>query len=360
MGVVDSTVVIVGAGWLAGFALLLASYKIAGDIWWRRHSLRLHFAGWEKKIPGAFGEAILLGLGAFTLIWIDSFTPAWSMTDLIFGSRLASLTWFAILIGIIAIVVWYSCGVPKQAERLGETPEDCKCLARTYCVYGVYSTLLFFGGWVLMGTLISQFLFDFRSFSGLADEVVARAQGAAGLPGLEMLAEVEATYLDSIRTLNAAQDQMSPVFVFAASIFVFNFLIRATPIQDLFLANARLITHATTLAAIVIILLAGGVMYVSIYSTFIDNYVQALLSLRPALEGASWEVQARFSEIVFAVEEKRSLVGFVSEMSNEWGGLAAIFGIGQWVVEKLTAGDEKTKKKQAEAAEAAADAGGAA
>lgn len=333
MAVFGSTAGLVLVAWLVGVALLAASYAIAGDVWRRRHSLHLRDWGLNGRVSGAYGEAALLALGALTLVWVDAFTREWSMLDML---RTYWPLWLVVLAAVTGIVIWYSCGVPAKARQENEDEATCRCLARTYCVYGIYSTLLFFGGWVLVGMLVSQFLFDFVAFSTLANNVVAETRAAAGLPAVQMLTVIESTYLDSIRTLNAAQDQMSPVFVFAASIFVFNFLILATPIQDLFLTSARVITHATTIAVIVLILFAGGLMYVTIYSSFIENYVTALMTLRPSLEGADWQVHERFNQIVFAVDEKQSLVGFISEMSNEWGGLAAIFGIGQWVVDRLT------------------------
>jgi hypothetical protein len=101
--------------------------------------------------------------------------------------------------------------------------------------------------------------------------------------------------------LAQTKDQMTPVFVFAIA------AVGAT----------------------------GAVVYIVSYNAFIQDYLKALLSIPRDLVSGDAMFQRRFTDIVLVMEAKKSLVGFVSDMSNEWAGLTAVVGVVQAAASRL-------------------------
>jgi hypothetical protein len=77
----------------------------------------------------------------------------------------------------------------------------------------------------------------------------------------------------------------------------------------------------------------------------VNDYLQALGRFREPLESANWQAMGRYAQIFFAVDQKKNPIAFITDLSNDWGGLAAILGMLQWAVSQF-------KKPGAEASSA--------
>jgi len=321
------TAFVLAAGWLVGSLFLVASYHCAGPIWIERHSLRFKLAGEDRRCSGAIGEMAILFYCAALLWLVDAATPGTDFIGIISRHPMAALGAIAF---VAAIVAFHTVKAVEHPD-----PKSRKRLRQTYAIYAVYSTLIFAGGIILIYTLVSQFWADTRNFSADADEILARVRAAGAMDASGASRIVEATYLDAMRLLKLAQDQMTPVFIFAIGIFTVNLLILHTPLRGLFLTNAVFLTNVSTLIAIAAVGAFGAIVYIFSYNAFVEDYSKALLALPANIVAGDYMFQRRFTDIVLAMQAKSSLVGFVSEMSDEWGGLTAIVGIIQAAASRL-------------------------
>lgn len=327
-----STSTVIGAslfaGWLVGCVILALSYWRAGPIWIERHSLKFKVAGRQARCSGAIGEMAILGYCAALLWIVDSMTPTWSFIDIIARRPYAAL---AALAFVSAIVAFHTVRAAEHPD-----PATKKRLRQTYAIYAVYSALLFAGGMILIYTIVTQFWFDTASFMRDGDQILERVRAAAAggepRPAYEA---IEFGFVDAMQLLKRAEDQMSPVFIFAIAIFVINLLILYTPLRGLFLTDAVFLTNVGTLVAIVAVGAAGAIVYVFSYSAFLDDFLHLLTGLPRSLIAADLLYVRRYGEIVLALDQQRSLVGFITKMSNEWGGLTAVVGIVQAAASQL-------------------------
>lgn len=315
-------------GWVLGCILLAISYRLAGYIWVERHSLHFHIGTRPARCSGAIGEAIILLLCAGLLFLVDANTPAFSIADLLTQHWELSLLTTAIMAGVI---LFYSISTAREAPAEGQPADFRKRLVRAYLVYSGYSTLLFTGGLLLLFTMTSQFVIDGKSFNDAAGRVLSATVPASDNADV-LMTIVEKTFIEVMSILNTVKDQMSPVFIFAIGIFTVNLLILYTPLRSLFLNNAVFLTNLSTLTALTAIMIVGAAVYIASYSLFINNYLDALRDFRDPLANSDWKTLSRYAQILFVMDEKKNLVGFVTEMTNEWGGLAAILGAVQWAV----------------------------
>lgn len=324
---------IIACVWLLSLGLIFASYKIAGQVWVDRHALKFKYRGKDEEISGAWGEAALITLACLTLFWVERYTPDWSLAGAL--TRWPVLT-LILLIIVIIVLVLYTRSVPKAARADGEDERTVQTLTKTYRVYSIYSGLLFFGAFILLALLTYQFFSDFSAFNAKKELILSQLDSAKDLPADPAMRVIEGSFIDALSLLNTTQKQMTPTFVFVLALFVFNFLILATPVHDLFRNDARVITHITTVLAILLVIILGGFIYIALYAQFVGDYLDSLLELRDVTANGGWQMQARYGEILLIAQDKRSLIGFITEMSNEWGGLVAVFGIAQWVIDRLT------------------------
>ncbi len=316
------------AGWLVGCLFLVLSYWRAGPIWIERHSLKFKVAGRQARCSGAIGEMAILGYCALLLWLVDSLTPTWSFIDIIARHPWAAL---GALLFTSAIAAFHTVRAAEHPD-----PATKKRLRQTYAIYAIYSALLFAGGIILIYTIVTQFWFDTVSFMRDGSEILARVKaGAATGEARGAYEAVEFGFVDAMQLLKRAEDQMSPVFIFAIAIFVINLLILYTPLRGLFLTDAVFITNVGTLVAIAAVGAAGAIVYVVSYSAFLDDFLDLLVSLPRGLIAADLLYIRRFGEIVLALDDQRSLVGFITKMSNEWGGLTAVVGIVQAAASQL-------------------------
>jgi hypothetical protein len=319
------------SGWLLGTALLAAGYWLAGPVWVERHSLKFHIGSRPARCSGAVGEAVIFSVCAGILYLVDITTPAFTISELLAQNA----RWWLLTAGVMAgVILLYSVSTALKSPAEGQAPDFRKRLVRAYLVYSGYSTLLFTGGLLLLITLLSQFSIDAKEFQATTSRILAEAVPASGSPD-GMMAVIERTFLDAMTTLNSVKDQMAPVFIFAIGIFAVNLLILHTPIRSLYLNNAVFLTNLSTLAAIAAIVIFGASVYIGAYSGFVNDYLQALGRFREPLESANWQAMGRYAQIFFAVDQKKNPIAFITDLSNDWGGLAAILGMLQWAVSQF-------------------------
>jgi hypothetical protein len=312
--------------WVAAVLSVSVAYWIAGPIWIERHSLRYRLGAQMHRCSGAVGEIALLTAGAAMVAGIDLASDQSSLEELF-------TSWPGVLLGGLLFVlpfIWIHGVRTGLAAPEGQKPR----LVSTYLVYGVFSTVFFYGGVLMMAILARQYVVDNATVRGLADVALAPLAGDLSTPDAVQRA-LEFSYLDAQTLLSHVEDSMSPTFVFAAGIFAINLAIRLTPLRSLYMKNAVLMTHLMTLLAIVVILVAGAWAYVWNYAHFIDEYLRRLHEVRGAVAAHGMEHFSRYTDIVVSMTDQKTLLGFITRLSNEWGGLAAILGIAQWSVEQF-------------------------
>jgi hypothetical protein len=319
------------SGWVLGTILLAASYGLAGHVWVERHSLKFNIGSRPAQCSGAVGESIILGVCAGILYLVDITTPAFSILEVLAQHA----RWWIVTACVMGgVILTYSVLAAVKSPTEGQPPDVRGRLVRAYLVYSGYSTLIFTGGLVLLFTLVSQFTVDAKIFHEATSRVLAAAVPTS-TSGDVLMATVEKTYLDSMTILNSVKDQMAPVFIFAVGIFVVNLLILHTPVRSLFLDNAVFLTNLSTLVAILAIAICGAAVYIGAYSGFVNDYVSALTKFKEPLANASWQAMSRYSTIFFIVDGKKNPIAFITEMANEWGGLAAVLGMIQWAISQF-------------------------
>lgn len=327
MSVSSLTAAVLALGWITGSLFLIASYVRAGPLWIERHSLRFHIAGKDRRCSGAVGEIAVLAVCAALLWAVDAVTPAMNFIDIIIRRPLASIGALLFVASVVAAYTANAVDHPDQPIR--------KRLRQTYAIYAPYSTLLFAGGLILIYCIVMQTISDTESFGAAADDIVNRLSGAAAADLSAAMKAIEFTYVDSMLLLAKTKDQMTPVFIFAIAIFTINLAILYTPLRGLYRANAVFLTNVSTLIAIVAVGATGAIVYVASYNSFIEAYLRSLLALPRALISGDVMFQRRFTDIVLMMESKKSLVGFISDMSNEWAGLTAVVGVIQAAASRL-------------------------
>ena len=321
------TAVILAAGWIVGSLFLIASYVRAGPVWIERHSLRFKIARRDRRCSGAIGEIAVLAVCAALLWTVDAVTPAMNFIDIIVRRPLASVGALVFVAGIVAA---YTASAVEHPDPLIR-----KRLRQTYAIYAPYSTLLFAGGMILIYCIVMQTISDTVSFGAAARDIVDRLTNTAAAEQAAAAKAVEFTYVDAMLLLARTKDQMTPVFIFAIAIFSINLAILYTPLRGLYRTNAVFLTNVSTLVAIAAVGATGAIVYVLSYNSFIEDYIRSLLSMPRSLVSGDAMFQRRFTDIVLMMESKKSLVGFISDMSNEWAGLTAIVGVIQAAASRL-------------------------
>jgi hypothetical protein len=134
---------------------------------------------------------------------------------------------------------------------------------------------------------------------------------------------------------NILQDQMNPVFIFAAVIFAVNIIIVLSPIRQAFMQGAIDLTHILTGVAIGGILIAGFVSYFLSYADVIQTTLAQMEAVRPDASLGAWELSQRYNEMVVELNRSRNLLGFVQAIGGEGSGLAFFAAAMQFTVERI-------------------------
>ena len=297
--------------------------------------------GRPRRVSGFWGEFFLFTACALVFVIVRFFTDVSIVSDVLAPHPLAA----AAVVGAVVLIIWsYSVSVVAGAKREGRDAAYRGRLGRAYFAYAFYSAILFAGGILVLGLLGLEFAHDQAGFNAQAREITAsvdnavRAAQAGGDPA--EAARRALTFLeDALGELavsqNLLQDQMNPVFIFAASVFLVNILIVLSPIRSAFMQGAIDLTHILTGIAIGGIVLAGFVSYFLSYSQVIQHMLAQMEHARPAATLGAWELSQRYNEMVVQLNRSRNLLGFVQAIGGEGSGLA-IFAAGlQFTIERI-------------------------
>ena len=330
------------AGWAIAILTVAFGYIIAGPIWVKRHSLRFRVGHTLRRCSGMYGEMALVTFGAVLVFMIDQSSPDVSVDEIVMANPVASLT----LLALVAAVVYVHGMRTAMAAETGEK----RRLAFTYSIYGIFSTIFFAGGAALITLLVCQALADARHFAELSEAAIGQLPTGGGATGESIQRGLELSYLDTQLLLSKAEDSMSPVFVFMAGIFAINLAVRLTPLRSLFINNAVLLTMVSTIIGVIAVMAVGAWTYIGYYSSFIDDYIASLAQFRELVMQEGSDVLERYSEIYVQMISQKTLLGFVTRISNEWGGVAAVLGVTQWIIEQFNRPEQEESPAHAEKA----------
>lgn len=313
--------------WLAAIASVVIAYIIAGPIWVRRHSLRFRVGKSVRRTSGAYGEMLLVSIGALMVWMIDSASPYASVGGIISAYPMVTL---GVLIAVALVV--YIHGI---RTALAADPGERARLMLTYLVYGIFSLIFFAGGAMLIFLLVQQTSADASRLQALADAAIAGMPDASVTGSDALMRGLELSYLDIQFMLQQAETSMTPVFVFMAGIFAINLAVRLTPLRSLFVNNAVLLTLVSTLIGVTAVIIVGTWTYVGSYASVISDYVDALEAFRDRTGLMKPEFVTRYSQITIEMMQQKSLLSFFSRVSSEWGGIAAALGLAQWIAQQF-------------------------
>jgi hypothetical protein len=313
--------------WLLAVVSVVLAYIIAGPVWVRRHSLKFRVGKSVRRTSGAYGEIALVTFGALMVWMLDSASRDVTLGGIISARPLAT-TGAMVAVGLIVYV--HGIRTAFAAE-----PDERVPLFFTYLVYGVFSLIFFAGGAALVALLVQQTMTDAASLKALAQGAIASIPGPDVSDGNVLMRGLELSYLDIQFMLSQAEQSMTPVFVFMAGIFSINLAVRLTPLRSLFINNAVLLTMVSTLIGLAAVLVIGTWTYVGSYASVISDYVDALEGLRGQMGGVKPEFVSRYSQITIEMMQQKSLLNFITRVSSEWGGIAAVLGLAQWIAQQF-------------------------
>ncbi|MGE3929167.1 MAG: hypothetical protein AB7G05_03320 [Hyphomonadaceae bacterium] len=332
-----------GIAYAIGVVLLLLGYVFAGPVWVERHSIQLTGPGRPRRVSGFWGEVFLFTACAGVAATVRAFTDVAIVEDVLLPNIWAAV---GVAGAVLLAVLVYSRSVVAGAKRDGKDKTYCARLSAAYAPYACYSALLFAGGIMVLGLLAVEFAHDQQAFNRQADVVrqaVDSAIAVARAPSDPLEgARRSLTYLeDAIGEIavsqNILQDQMNPVFIFAAVIFAVNILIVLSPIRSAFMQGAIDLTHILTAIAVGGVVIAGFISYFASYADVIQDTLSRMEVVRPPAALGAWELSQRFNEMVVELNKSKNLLGFVQAIGGEGSGIA-LFAAGiQFAVERFPA-----------------------
>jgi hypothetical protein len=329
------------AAYMIAIGLLLLGYVLAGPVWVERHSIQLPGPGRPRRVSGFWGEWTLCTACAAVAGTVRAFTDVAIVRDVL----APNLSWAILVLASVGLIVTiYSRSVVAGAKRDGKDKTYRARLAAAYVPYAAYSAILFAGGIMVLGLLGVEFAHDQRAFDAQAQVVaqsVTQAVTAARMPSEPLEAARQAlTFLeDAIGQIavsqNILQDQMNPVFIFAAVIFAVNILIVLSPIRQAFMQGAIDLTHILTGIAIAGILIAGFVSYFVSYADVIQDTLARMETARPSAGLGAWELSQRYNEMIVELNRSKNLLGFAQAIGGEGSGLALFAAAIQFTVDRI-------------------------
>ncbi len=330
-----------GTAYAIGVLFLALGYVFAGPVWVERHSIQLTGPGRPRRVSGFWGEFTLFSACALVFVIIRFFTATRIVADVTAPHLLFTLSVF---LAVIALIWLYSSSVIAGARRDGKDRIYRERLAAAYAAYAPYAAILFAGGILVIALLACEFARDqvgFNAQAGLIMTTVNQAVHAAHAGGDAAAAARQAlTYLEDAMgdlaiSQNLLQEQMNPVFIFAAAIFLVNILIVLSPIRSAFMQGAIDLTHILTGVAIGGIVIEGFLSYFLSYSQVIQHMLAAMEGARPPASLGAWELSQRYNEMVVQLNRSRNLLGFAQAIGGSGSGLA-LFAAGiQFTVERI-------------------------
>lgn len=333
--------------YVIAIGFLLLGYVLAGPVWVERHSIQLPGPGRPRRVSGFWGEWALCTACAAVAGTVRAFTDVAIVRDVL----APNVAWALLVVFAVGAIVWgYSFSVVAGARKDGKDKLYRSRLASAYVPYAAYSAILFAGGIMVLGLLGVEFAHDQRAFdaqAALVSHSVTQAVEATQGPGDPLLAARQAlTFLeDAIGQIavsqNILQDQMNPVFIFAAVIFAVNILIVLSPIRQAFMQGAIDLTHVLTAIAIAGILIAGFVSYFVSYADVIQDTLARMEAARPDAALGAWELSQRYNEMVVELNRSKNLLGFAQAIGGEGSGLALFAAAIQFTLDRIPGREER-------------------
>lgn len=324
--------------YVIGVALLLLGYVLAGPVWVERHSIQLAGPGRPRRVSGFWGEWFLFTACAGVAATVRAFTDVTIVRDVIAPHAVLA---FSVFTAVLLLVLLYSSSVVAGARREGRNPGYCARLRAAYLPYAGYAAILFAGGIMVLGLLAVEFAHDQRDFNAQAERVGQSVDAAVATSGASADSARRAlTFLeDAIGEIavaqNILQDQMNPVFIFAAVIFAVNILIVLSPIRQAFMQGAIDLTHILTAVAVAGILIAGFVSYFASYAEVIQGMLARMEAARPDASLGAWELSQRYNLMVVELNRSKNLLGFAQAIGGEGSGLALFAAAIQFTLDRI-------------------------
>jgi hypothetical protein len=330
-----------------GVLFLLLGYVFAGPVWVERHSIQLRGPGMPRRVSGFWGEVFLFSACAGVALTVRAFTDVAIVADVLVPHAAAAL---AVFVAVLLLILFYSSSVVAGAKREGKDRTYCARLRAAYLPYAFYVAILFAGGILVLALLGVEFGHDQRAFNAQASVVgaaVDAATVAATVPGDALDAARRAlTHLeDAIGEIavsqNLLQDQMNPVFIFAAVLFAVNILIVLSPIRSAFMQGAIDLTHILTAIAVAGILIAGFVSYFVSYAEVIQDTLSRMAAARPDASLGAWDLSQRYNEMVVELNRSKNLLGFAQAIGGEGSGLALFAAAIQFTLDRIPSAEQR-------------------
>jgi hypothetical protein len=338
---------VLAVAYAIGVGFLLLGYVFAGPVWVERHSIQLAGPGHTRRVSGFWGEWALFTGCAAVAATVRAFTDTAIVADVILPHALISIGVFA---GVLILVLLYASSVVAGAKRDGKEKTYTARLRAAYFPYAIYSAVIFAGGIMVLALLVTEFVHDQQSFNAQArvvTQAVTNAINANHAPiDPSEAARHALTYLEDAMgniavSQNILQNQMNPVFIFAAVIFAVNILIVLSPIRTAFMQGAIDLTHILTAIAVGGVILAGFVSYFLSYSVVIQDMLTRMEGVRPAASLGAWELSQRFNEMVVELNRSKNLLGFVQAVGGEGSGLALFAGAIQFTLDRIPSREQR-------------------
>lgn len=333
-----------------GVLFLLWGYVLGGPVWVERHSIQLSGPGMPRRVSGFWGEWLLFTGCAGVAATVRAFTDVAIMRDVLEPHWGLALTVLLLTIGVVLV---YSSSVVAAAKREGRDARYRAHLRGAYSAYAFYAAILFAGGIMVLALLGVEFAHDQHAFNTQATvvrESVDAAVRAAGVGEPQEAARRGLTYLEDAMgeiavSQNILQDQMNPVFIFAAVIFAVNILIVLSPVRSAFMQGAIDLTHITTAIAIAGILIMGFISYFISYAQVIQDTLGRMEAARPSAELGAWELSQRYNAMVVELNRSKNLLGFAQAIGGEGSGLALFAAAIQFTVDRIPGRDQRKAEK---------------
>jgi hypothetical protein len=329
-----------------GVALLLLGYMLAGPVWVERHSIQLAGPGRPRRVSGFWGEWFLFTACAGVAATVRAFTDVAIVRDVIAPHAVLA---FGVFATVLLLVLLYSSSVVGGAQRERRSASYCARLRAAYLPYAGYAAILFAGGIMVLGLLAVEFAHDQRDFNAQAEQVQRSVDAAVAVAAGDASADAARralTFLeDAIGQIavsqNILQDQMNPVFIFAAVIFAVNILIVLSPIRQAFMQGAIDLTHILTAVAVAGILIAGFVSYFASYAELIQDMLARMEGARPDASLGAWELSQRYNLMVVELNRSKNLLGFAQTIGGEGSGLALFAAAIQFTLDRIPGRSER-------------------
>lgn len=329
------------ATYAVGVGFLLLGYVAAGPVWVERHSIQMSGPGRPRRVSGFWGEWFLFSACAGVVVTVRAFTDV----DIVGGVLAPHWGWALAVAAATALAVGaYSFSVVNAARAEGKDTGYTKRLRDAYAPYAVYCAILFAGGIMVLALLCIEFAHDQRAFdaqaalvAGSVDAAIAAAQGGGDQQAAARaaLTHMEDAIGEIAVSQSILQDQMNPVFIFAAVIFAVNILIVLSPIRSAFMQGAIDLTHILTGIAIGGVIIAGFVSYFASYADVIEDTLARMGAARPDAALGAWDLSQRYNEMVVELHRSKNLLGFAQAVGGEGSGLALFAAAVQFTLDRI-------------------------